>query len=113
MILGRALWRVVRLLGFLVWYLWELIEANAYVAWEVATPGTFSRPGIIACPVRARSALELTLLANLITMTPGTLTLEISPDERILYVHGLHVHSPAQLRERVRDLEGRLLGVLR
>jgi multicomponent Na+:H+ antiporter subunit E len=113
MIVYRVARRIVRLGWFVLWYLWELVKANAYVAWEVITPGTSIRPGIIACPIRARSELEITLLANLITMTPGTLTLDLSPDEHVLYVHGLHVRDPDHLRAQVWTLERRLLAVLR
>ncbi|HVL90660.1 MAG TPA: Na+/H+ antiporter subunit E [Actinomycetota bacterium] len=113
MIVWRVFLRIIRVIRFVGFFLWELIAANAVVAWEVVTPSTFMRPGIIAVPVRCRTEMEVTLLANLISLTPGTLTLEVSEDRSTLYVHGLHVKSPEHLRERVGLLENHLLEVLR
>ena len=79
----RILWAVVR-------YLWALIVANVRVAWEAATPGLSITPAIIRVPTRTRTDLETMLLANMITMTPGTLTLEADPKTRDLYVHTLY-----------------------
>lgn len=104
--------RVVRTAWFLVWFLWELILANAVVAWEIVTPAYKMRPGVIACPYRG-SEIEATLLANLITLTPGTMTLEVDPERRLLYVHALHISTPEGLRESVREMEDRLFTVTR
>lgn len=106
----RLPFRIVRTAWFLVWFLWELILANAIVAWEIITPRYKMRPGIIACPYRG-SELEATLLANLITLTPGTMTLEVDPERRLLYVHALHISTPDRLRESIRELEDRLFTV--
>lgn len=104
--IGRGLW-------FLAYYLWELVVANAVIAWEVMTPRHYMRPGIIRVPIRSRSDLEVTLLANLISFTPGTLSLEVADDRSALYVHALHLVSPQHLRTRLWRMEDRLLGVLR
>lgn len=104
--------RAWRLVAFVVFYLWELVAANALIAFEVVTPRRHLRPGLIAVPVRVESALHVTLLANLISLTPGTLTIDVSPDARVLYVHGMHVKSPEHLRTQIRKLEDRLLGVV-
>lgn len=104
--------RVVRTLWFLAWFLWELALANAVVAWEVITPRYMMRPGIVACPYRGNE-IEATLLANLITFTPGTMTLAVDTERRLMYVHALHIRTPDALRESVRELEDRLFGVTR
>lgn len=113
MIVLRPLWRVVLALRLVALFLAELVAANAMVAWEVMTPRQSIRPGIIRVPLRARSDVEITLLANLISLIPGTLSLEVSDDRTALFVHGLHVDSPEQLRKRVGRLESRILEVLR
>lgn len=110
--IARLPFRAVRTAWFLVWFLWELSVANAVVAWEIITPSYKMRPGIIACPYRG-SELEATLLANLITLTPGTMTLEVDPTRRVLYVHALHISTPDGLREHIRELEDRLFTVTR
>jgi multicomponent Na+:H+ antiporter subunit E len=113
MIVPRILVRVARGVRFLAFFLVELGVSNAVVAWEVATPRHFMRPGIVRVPVRSRSNLEVTLLANLVSLTPGTLSLEVTEDRSALFIHALHLVSPDHLRIRVRRLEDRLLAVLR
>lgn len=102
--------RLLRILRFVVVYVVDLARANALVAWEVATPSHNMTPGIVAVPVRVRGG-RLSLLANLITLTPGTITLDLAEDESVIFVHSLHLRSPDQLRAKVRALEDRVLEV--
>jgi multicomponent Na+:H+ antiporter subunit E len=74
------------------------------------------RPGIIAIPLDARTDLEITLLANLITLTPGTLSLDVSADRRVLYVHVMYIDNDdiEAVRRSIKDgFERRVLEVLR
>lgn len=102
-----------RTLGFIPFFLWELLLANLQVALEVVRPRHRMEPGIIRIPLRASSDLEITFFANLISLTPGTLTLGVAKDRSALYVHGLHVRSPDHFRQRLARLEDRLLKVTR
>jgi multicomponent Na+:H+ antiporter subunit E len=69
----------------------------------------------VGIPLRARTDAEITVLANLISLTPGTLSLDVSPDRRVLYVHAMDLAGgPDALRTDIRDtLEGRVLTLLR
>lgn len=107
----KVITRIVRALWFPLWFLGELMLANAVVAWDVVTPRHRMRPGVIRTPVRSRTDFEVTLLANLISLTPGTLTLETG--DGVLYVHAMFVRSPDNVRRRVRLLEDHLLRILR
>ena len=99
--------------GFLAYYAWELLKSNAVILYEVLTPGLDMRPGVIGIPIRAKTDLEITILANLITMTPGTLSLDISPDRRTLYIHAMYIHDPEALRKDIQEnLERRVLELL-
>jgi multicomponent Na+:H+ antiporter subunit E len=99
--------------SFLAYYAWELLKSNAVILYEILTPGLDMRPGVVGIPIRARTDLEITILANLITMTPGTLSLDISPDRRTLYIHALYIHDPEALRKDIQDnLERRVLELL-
>lgn len=111
--MNRIVVRIGRAFALLVVFIRDLVVANAVVAWEVLTPRHYMRPGIIGVPLRVRSEMEITLLANLISLTPGTLSLELSEDRTILYVHGLHVRSPEHLRATVWRLETRVMEVFR
>lgn len=95
-------------------FLWELIVSSLQVAWDVVTPGYRSRPGIIAVPIDAKTDLEITTLANLVSLTPGTLSLDLSSDQKTLYVHAMFVDDPANIRRDIKQgMERRVLEALR
>jgi multicomponent Na+:H+ antiporter subunit E len=94
--------RVFRFAGLFFFFLWELLIANLRVAYEVLTPGYQMRAAIIAIPLDAKSDLEITVLANLITLTPGTLSLDVSRDRKILYIHAMHVHDVDKFRNDIK-----------
>lgn len=89
--------------------LYGIVKANALVAWEVLTPTHYMRPGIIGIPLRCTTNAQITLLAILISLTPGTLFLDIARDRRTIYVHGLHVRTPEHFRQRIEKLEDLIL----
>ncbi len=107
----KKVWQVV---GFGVFFAKELVKANIRVAYDVITPKNLMSPGVIAIPLDAKTELEITLLANLITLTPGTLGLEVSSDRRVLYIHAMYITDVDKFRHEIkRGLERRLLEVLR
>src|SRR5690554_7188738 len=73
-----------RIIGFAFYFLYELVKANLQVAAHVVTPKFYMEPGIIKYPLDAKTDLEITLLANVITLTPGTLSLDVSDDRKVL-----------------------------
>lgn len=101
--------RPVEAVKFAVYFAWALIQASAVVAWEVITPGSQINAGIVAAPLRTRSPGLTTLIANAISLTPGTLTLEVRAEPPTLYVHILHLRTIEQVREDIRRLEDRAL----
>jgi multicomponent Na+:H+ antiporter subunit E len=112
--LGRTARRALHAVSFVLFFLWELILANLRVAWEVVTPGLHMRPGIVAIPLDARTDAEITLLANVITLTPGTMSVDVSTDRRVLYIHAMYVDDPDALRRNIKNgFERRLLEVMR
>ena len=118
-LLGRALGeeaylsRLARGVGLALFFLWELLVSSLRVAWDVLTPRQRMRPAIVAVPLEELSDGEITLLANLISLTPGTLSLDVSADKRTLFVHAMDVGDPdALVRSLKRDFERRVRGVL-
>ena len=100
--------------GFVGYYFWELVKSNAIIAYDVLTPTHHMKPGVIGIQIEAKTDLEITVLANLITMTPGTLSLDISPDRKTLYVHAMYIHDPEELRRYIKEnFEPRVLALLR
>lgn len=83
--------RVYRVIGLSWLFLKELVKSAVKVAITVLTPRLDLHPGIIAYPLTLERDVEITLLANLITLTPGTLSVDVSADRRTLYVHCIDV----------------------
>jgi multicomponent Na+:H+ antiporter subunit E len=110
-----AYFRKVRLVcEFAAFVLWELIKANVKVAYDVATPRHHMRPGIVAIPLDVTSDAEITLLANLITLTPGTLTLDVSSDRRVLYMHAMYIGDAEEVKRSIKQgFERRIRELLR
>ncbi len=94
-------------------YLWDLVAASAVVAWEIVTPAHYIRPGIVRVPLQARTDFEIALLSNMVSFTPGTLTLGVERGRSAIYVHALHMRSPDDVREQVGRLEARILWMVR
>jgi multicomponent Na+:H+ antiporter subunit E len=61
------------------------------VAYDIITPHYFMKPAVMAFPLEAKTDMEITILANLITLTPGTLSIDVSDDKKILYVHAIYI----------------------
>ena len=112
---GRRYFRKIPLaIRFIFYFIKELLLANLKVAWDILTPRHHMRPGIVAVPLEARSDIEITLFANLLTLTPGTLSLDVSSDKKVIYVHALYVDDDGSFRREIKEgLEKRLLEVLR
>ena len=89
------------LLGLALLFLKELVLSVVRVAWLVIQPKQSYQPSFISFPLTVDRPHEITLLANLITLTPGTLSVDVSDDEKTLYIHCIDVQDVEALR---RDL---------
>lgn len=94
---------------FAVYFLWKLVEASAVLAWEVVTPRNTINEGIVAVQIRGASDALTTIVANSISLTPGTLTLEVDRDPTVLYVHVLHLRSIEEVRADILQLEAHVV----
>ncbi len=92
---GRA---VLWLLYYIPVFIWACIKANFDVAYRVIHPGLLLNPGIVKVKTNLKSELGLTFLANSITLTPGTLSVDVDREAGFLYVHWIDV--------RDREVEG-------
>jgi len=83
----RYFWFIVYLFVFI----WECIKANIDVAYRVLHPAMPIRPGIVKVKTTLKSDMAKMLLANSITMTPGTISVDIIDD--YLYIHWIYISS--------------------
>lgn len=104
-------WNVVRLVARVGW---DVLVANARVAYEIATPKLVTRPAIYRYDMEARTDAEITLLTLIVTFAPGTLCLEVSEDRKALYVHVMFATTREAFRKELRErVEIPLLRALR
>jgi multicomponent K+:H+ antiporter subunit E len=84
--------------------IWDIIKSNLEVLKLVLGPMNHLQPGMIAVPLDISEPLPITMLANTITLTPGTVSAEVSADMKYLYVHCLHLEDEAariaEIKER-------------
>lgn len=110
----RPLWAV----AYVAVLLWKLLESNLKLAREILTPGLATHTGIIAVPMRSGSDTVINLVANSITLTPGTMTIDIKRwdvdgdgvddseiDSVVLYIHGMYTRDVEAVRHDVLELE--------
>jgi multisubunit Na+/H+ antiporter MnhE subunit len=86
----KVIVKIYLLLAFLVFYTTKLVQSNLYIAFDIITPKMHSNPGYIKVPLRTNSKFGLLLFSNLVSMTPGTLSIDISANEKELLVHHLY-----------------------
>lgn len=112
----NAFYRTPRIFMLILFYFKELIIASLRVAIDVLTPKSDMTPAVIAVPLEAKSDLEITLLANFITLTPGTLSIDVSEDRKTIYIHEVYVKNgdtDAIVRGIKEGFEKRILEITR
>ncbi len=95
--------RASRVIGLILLFLYELVISAWRVARIVVRPKLDLNPGFIAFPLTVESDFEIALLANLITLTPGTLSVDVSEDRKVLYIHCIDVPDPEGTIEDIRN----------
>lgn len=100
------------LIRFALFFLGQLLIAGTTVFVSILKPVGL-KPGVIAVPLDVKSDSEITLLANLITLTPGTLTIDVSTDKRVMYVHTIDFENVESFREEIKNgFEKRVIEVM-
>jgi multicomponent Na+:H+ antiporter subunit E len=93
----RYLWFIL----YVIVFLWECLKANIDVAYRVIHPDLKIRPGTFKIRTSLKSSIGITFLANSITLTPGTTTVDIDRERGLLYVHCIYIKDPSITPERL------------
>lgn len=105
---------IVDAFSLLLFFIYELLVSSIKVAWDVVTPMQRSKPAVIAIPLDTATDAELTVLANLVSLTPGSLSVDISDDKSHLLVHAMFVDDPdTYVQEIKKGMEQRVLEAMR
>ncbi|MGP7816297.1 Na+/H+ antiporter subunit E [Niallia sp. 01092] len=97
------LYRVFAILNLLGIFLKELIVANFAVLKAILQPASKLTPGIFAMETVLTKDWEITTLSNLITLTPGTLVVDISEDNKILYIHAMDIRDKEETIKSIQN----------
>lgn len=89
--------RVFAWIWLILIFLWELLISSVAVAWDVLTPRHRARPAIIEMPLDVKSDAGILLVTNLISLTPGTLSIDVSDDRTVLRIHAMFAEDPEAL----------------
>ena len=95
--------RVYACLKLVVMFHYELMVSSFSVAWDVLTPRHRARPAIVDVPLDVKSDIGILLVTNLISLTPGTLSLDVTPDRRTLRVHAMFADDPEEICRALKE----------
>ncbi len=96
----RRVWKWVKLI---VLFLYELLVSSIQVVWDVLTPTHKSNPEIMSIPLDAKGEMQILFVTNLISLTPGTLSLDVTEDEKTLYIHAMFADDPDEIRRAIKE----------
>ncbi|MFC9089780.1 Na+/H+ antiporter subunit E [Nocardiopsis dassonvillei] len=105
--------RALRTAWFPFFYGSRVVTSTLRVAWDILTPGSASVPALIEVPLRCRTDLEITAVANMVSLTPGTVTVATRTDPPALWVHGMYTADEQAFLDDIHQMEDYLLSLTR
>jgi len=108
----KILFKIPHFFIFILFYMKEMVKANLYLARDILSPKMRISPGIVKINIRADSDNRILALFNLITMTPGSISMDISDDRKSIYVHGMYVKDRDSFEAEIKEgIEKKILEV--
>lgn len=103
-------------IGLFFYFLKELFVSSIRVAIDVIRPGEFKmHSGVVGVPLDVKSDFQITFLANMISLTPGTLSLDVSEDHKTLFIHCMYIDNddPDAVRREIKSgMEKKVINTL-
>src|SRR5690606_7084264 len=107
-------YRVPKIFAFILLFFYDLMKANYEVTKDVITPNYNMKPGIIKYEMEAKTDFEITVLANMIALTPGTVVVDLSKNKKFMYIHVMYLTNKEEYIERLSNrIERKLLEIIR
>lgn len=109
--------RAYHLISFIIYVIWQIIVSNITLAWTIIQPkekmDARIRPAIVAVPLTVSHNLEIILLASVITLTPGTISIDLGENDlgqQVLYIHNINLDDANAFRREIKEgFEARIL----
>ncbi len=106
--------RLFSIINLLFIFNWELILSSILIIKQILSPKLDIKPGIFTYKTELQGDWELTVLAMLLTLTPGSVVLEVNPDGDIFYIHAMDIEkSKADVLRSIGKFERAILEVTR
>ncbi|MFD3686529.1 Na+/H+ antiporter subunit E [Nocardiopsis sp. NPDC058631] len=105
--------RAARIAWFPFFYGARVVASSLQVARDILTPGSSATPAFLRVPLRCRTDMEVTAIANMVSLTPGTVTVATRLDPPTLWVHGLYTADEQAFHDDIRQMEDYLLAITR
>lgn len=107
-------YRVPKIMIFILYFLNDMLQANLQVAVDVLTKDYHTTPGIVKYEIDAKTDFEITMLTNIIALTPGTMVIDIAEDKKHIYIHTMYLKNKEKFVKRMKErTEKKLLAILR
>ena len=104
----KSILKIYHLLTFPLFYLVKLVSANLFIAYDILTPRMHVNPGTIEVEIIMKSDFGLLLCSNLVSMTPGTLSLELDKEKGTLLVHTLYINKQKSTEREIARIMKRI-----
>ena len=105
--------RTIAAVGLTLYFIYDLISSSVQVALAVLFPGSTIKPLFVEVELDAKTDVAIMMIANLTSLTPGTLSVDVAPDGRRLLIHAMFASDPQSVIDGVkRGLEPRVLRVV-
>jgi multicomponent Na+:H+ antiporter subunit E len=106
--------KIYKIIFFAIFYLFEMIKANLLIARDILSPRAKMTPGIIKLELDVTGDQEILSFFNLISMTPGTLSMDLSDDKKYIYIHAWNIDDVDNFKLQIKNtLEKRIMEVSR
>lgn len=107
-------YRVPKIFAFILLFIYDLLKANFEVMKDVVTPNYNMKPGIVKYEMDAKTDFEITMFANMIALTPGTVVVDLSKDKKFMYIHVMYLTNKEEFKSTLSNrIERKLLEILR
>lgn len=100
--------KIIIFIAFAGFFLRKLAEANLFIAKDLLTPGLLIHPAYLTAPLLLEKDFQILLLANLISMTPGSLAVDINAERKEILVHSMYSADEEKVREEIDEFQVRI-----
>ncbi len=95
--------KIYFIIEFILYYILKLVQSNIFIAYDILTPKIHVKPAFMEVPLKLKTELGMLLFSNLLSMTPGTMSMDISRDKKKVLVHVLYYTSDELMQK---DFDG-------